>query len=92
MATMMSTKLTKGGQTTVPKEIRTALGIEDEGRVYWGFEDGVAYVFAEPQLPNAITSREQFWAGVEAAEAALDAGAGSGAADVSARLRARHGL
>lgn len=92
MTTMMSTKLTKGGQTTVPKEIRTALGIEDEGRVYWGFENGVAYVFADPQLPNAVTSREQFWAGVEAAESALDAGAGSDASNVSARLRAKYGL
>ncbi|MGN0038636.1 MAG: AbrB/MazE/SpoVT family DNA-binding domain-containing protein [Coriobacteriales bacterium] len=89
---MMSTKLTKGGQTTVPKEIRTALGIKDEGRVYWGFENGVAYVFAEPQLPNAVTSREQFWAGVEAAESALDAGAGSEASSVSARLRAKYEL
>lgn len=33
MVTMMSTKLTKGGQTTVPKEVRTALGIADGARV-----------------------------------------------------------
>ncbi|MGN0072661.1 MAG: AbrB/MazE/SpoVT family DNA-binding domain-containing protein [Coriobacteriales bacterium] len=92
MTTMMSTKLTKGGQTTVPKEIRTALGIEDGGRVYWGFENGVAYIFSEPQLPNTVTSHKQFWAGIEAAEAALDAGAGSDANAVSARLKTKYGI
>lgn len=91
MQTMTSTKLTKGGQTTVPKEIRRALGIPDEGRVYWVCgDDGVAYVLAEPQLPNVITSAEQFWAGIDESRRSVAEDGVKEAHSVAASLRNVH--
>ena len=67
MATMMSTKMTKGGQTTVPREIKVGLGIGPESRVYWSFDGTRAILTAEPILPNEVASESEFWDGIELA-------------------------
>lgn len=92
MVTMMSTKLTKGGQTTVPKEVRTALGIADGARVYWSFDGRRAWVSAAPTDPLEVTGEEDFR--IRLAEAKDDAAAGRvrDARAVSAGLRARYNL
>lgn len=92
MATLMSTKMTKGGQTTVPREIRTALGITEDSRVYWSFDGSRAILTAEPTLPNEIGSEEEFWAGIELAMRDVRAGNLHDAAEVSDDLRRRLGL
>ena len=92
MVTMMSTKLTKGGQTTVPKEVRTALGIADGGRVYWSFDGRRAWVSAMPTDPLEVTSEEDVRARLAEAEEARAAGRVRDARMVSAELRARYGL
>lgn len=92
MVTMMSTKLTKGGQTTVPKEVRTALGIADGARVYWSFDGRRAWVSAAPANPLEITSEEDFHARLAEAEADVAASRVRNAGTVSAELRARYGI
>ncbi|MBR3225206.1 MAG: AbrB/MazE/SpoVT family DNA-binding domain-containing protein [Atopobiaceae bacterium] len=67
MPTMMSTKMTKGGHTTVPREIRAKLGIGPESRVYWSFDGTRAILTAKPILPNEIASESEFWDGIELA-------------------------
>ena len=92
MVTMMSTKLTKGGQTTVPKEVRTALGIADGARVYWSFDGRRAWVSAAPADPLEVTSEEDFYAQLAEAEADIAASRVRNAGAVSAELRARYGI
>lgn len=92
MITMMSTKLTKGGQTTVPKEVRTALGIADGARVYWSFDGRRAWVSATPTDPLEVTGAEDFHARLAEAEDDVAAGRVRDARAVSAELRARYGL
>lgn len=92
MVTMMSTKLTKGGQTTVPKEVRTALGIADGARVYWSFDGRRAWVSATPTDPLEVTSEGDFYDRLAEAEADVAAGRAMDAGVVSAGLRARYGL
>lgn len=92
MVTMMSTKLTKGGQTTVPKEVRTALGIADGARVYWSFDERRAWVSATPTDPLEVTSEEDFYARLAEAEEARAAGRLRDARAVSTELKARYGL
>ena len=92
MPVMMSTKMTKGGQTTVPKEIRTALGIDDQARVYWTFDGTRAYISAEPAAPLAVTSEEDFRAGLAAAERSMAAGRVREASAISDELRTRYDL
>lgn len=92
MVTMMSTKLTKGGQTTVPKEVRTALGIEDGARVYWSFDGRRAWVSATPGDPLEVTSEEHFRSRLAEAEADVAAGRVRDARDVARDLGMRHGL
>ena len=64
MVTMMSTKMTKAGQTTVPKEIRTALGIADDSRVYWFWDGENAYIASTPSPLPEVTSAKEFWRGI----------------------------
>lgn len=92
MVTMMSTKLTKGGQTTVPKEVRTALGIADGARVYWSFDGRRAWVSAAPADPLEVTGEDDFYARLAEAEGARAAGRVRDARAVSSELRARNGL
>ncbi len=92
MVTMMSTKLTKGGQTTIPKEVRTALGIMDGARVYWTFDGHRAWVTATPADPLEVISREDFLARLAEAEVDVASGRIKDASKVSAELRARYGL
>ncbi len=92
MVTMMSTKLTKGGQTTVPKEVRTALGIADGARVYWSFDGHRAWVSAAPTDPLEVTDERDFYARLAEAEADVAAGRVRDAEAVSAELRARYGI
>ena len=92
MATMLSTKMTKGGQTTVPREVRAALGIGPESRVYWTFDGTRAILTAEPVLPNAVASEDEFWDGVELALRDVRAGRTRDARELSAGARGRHGL
>lgn len=92
MVTMMSTKLTKGGQTTIPKEIRTSLGIENEARVYWAFDGTRAWLSAEPLTPLTVTSKEDFHERLAAAESSAARGNVRDAKLVSKNLRVRYGL
>lgn len=92
MVTMMSTKLTKGGQTTVPKELRTALGIEDGARVYWSLDGRRAWVSATPGDPLEVASEEYFRSRLAEAEADVAAGRVRDAHDVARDLGMRHGL
>ncbi len=92
MVTMMSTKLTKGGQTTVPKEVRTALGIADGARVYWSFDGRRAWVSAAPTDPLEVEGEEDFRTRLAEAEADVAAGRVKQARDVARDLSARHGL
>lgn len=92
MVTMMSTKLTKGGQTTVPKEVRTALGIADGARVYWSFDGRRAWVSATPTDPLEVTGEEDFRTRLAEAEDDVAAGRVRDARTVSAELRARYDL
>lgn len=92
MPAAVTTKLTKGGQTTIPKEIRSALGIEEGSRVWWHLENGRAIVSAEAPVPNEVGSSEEFWAGVTAALEDVSAGRTRDASRISQELRQRHGL
>lgn len=92
MSTMISTKVTKGGQTTVPKEIRDALGVEEGSRMYWSFDGTRAVLSSEPFLPNEVVSDEEFWRGIEAAMRDVEEGRTQSAASISAKLRDQYGL
>lgn len=92
MATMMSTKMTKGGQTTVPREIRVGLGIGPESRVYWTFDGTRAILTAEPVLPNEVASESEFWDGIELAMRDVRADRLQDARTLSADIRGRLGL
>ena len=88
MEAAISTKLTKGGQTTIPRSIRRALGIPDEGRVYWTREGDRAYVTAKPEIPLSVTSAKDFWNRIDEAQADIAAGRLVDASDLSEKLRA----
>lgn len=88
MGATVSTKLTKGGQTTVPQSIRQALGISAEGRVYWTCESDRAYVTAAPEVPLSVTSAKDFWNRIDQAKADIAAGHLVDATDLSKKLRA----
>ena len=92
MALTMTTKLTKGGQTTIPKEIRTALGIGDEARVWWRLDGDHATLSSEPPLPNTVSSHEEFWDGIELALSDVASGRTRDARELSRELSERHGL
>ena len=88
MEAAVSTKLTKGGQTTIPKSIRKALGISTEDRVYWTCEGDRAYVTAKPAVPLSVTSAKDFWERIDQAQADIDAGSLVDATSLSEKLRA----
>ena len=88
MEAAISTKLTKGGQTTIPRSIRDALGIEAEGRVWWTCEGDRAYLTAQPKVPLSVTSARDFWERIDEAREDISQGRLADAADLSAKLRA----
>lgn len=88
MEATISTKLTKGGQTTIPRAIRKALGIGEEDRVYWTFEGDRAYVTAKPEVPLSVTSARDFWERIDQAREDVSAGRVVDAAGLSEKLRA----
>ena len=93
MEAVLSTKLTKGGQTTLPVAIRRMLGIEDEGRVYWILEGDRAYVSATPaEPPLAIHSAEEFWERIAVAEEQIAAGKTVDAREALERVKAEYGF
>ena len=92
MATVLSTKMTKGGQTTVPREIRQKLGITENSRVYWTYDGSRAVLTAEPVLPNEVASDDEFWDGIELAMQNVRAGKLRDACSLSADVRGRLGL
>ena len=92
MTTMISTKITKGGQTTVPREIRDALGIAESSRVYWTFDGTRATLSAELPLPNEVHTEEEFWEGIELAMRDVADGRTRDAQGLAADLRAKYGL
>lgn len=92
MPAMISTKMTKGGQTTVPREIRAKLGIGPESRVYWSFDGTRAILTAEPILPNEIASEGEFWDGIELAMRDVRADRLQDARTLSTDIRERLGL
>lgn len=87
MATLLSTKMTKDGQTTVPREIRTALGIETDSRVYWSCDGTRAILTVNPGLPNEICSEDEFWQGIEVAMRDVRAERLVDAEDISESIR-----
>lgn len=94
MVTMMSTKMTKAGQTTVPKEIRNALGIADDSRVYWFWDGERAYIAPTPSpspLP-LVDSREKFLARINEGKKSAAEGHVQSARALVAELRASYGL
>lgn len=91
MVTMMSTKMTKAGQTTVPKEIRTALGIADDSRVYWFWDGEHAYIASTPSPLPEVTSAKEFWRGIADAERQVEAGKTRSANEVVSKMRSRYG-
>ena len=92
MVTMMSPKMTKGGQTTVPKEIRDSLGIGETSRVYWTFDGTRAYLSPEPTPPLSVESELDFLERLRAGEDAVAEGRVRDAAAISDELRARYEL
>ena len=88
MEAAISTKLTKGGQTTIPRSIREALGIEPEGRVWWTREGDRAYLTAQPEVPLSVTSARDFWERIDQAREDVAEGRLTDAAALSAKLRA----
>lgn len=88
MEATISTKLTKGGQTTIPQSIRRALGISAEDRVYWTCEGDRAYVTAKPEIPLSVTSAKDFWQRIDQAQADIAAGRLVDAASLSEKLQA----
>ena len=92
MVTMMSTKMTKAGQTTVPKEIRTALGIADDSRVYWFWDGEHAYIAPTPSPLPLVDSREKFLAAIEEGKKSASEGHVQSARALAAGLRASYGL
>lgn len=87
MDATISTKLTKGGQTTIPQSIRNALGIGAEGRVYWTREGDRAYVTAKPEVVLSVTSARDFWDRIDEAQADIADGRVVDAARLSEKLR-----
>ena len=51
MGEEMESKVSVRGQTVIPKEIRKALGITENSRLYWKIQDGVIQVFRLPADP-----------------------------------------
>ena len=92
MDSVMSTRLTSSGQTTVPVEIRRRCGIEDGGRVYWIEDGGRTYISASPETPLTLRSAEEFWSRIAESEAEFAEGKFTDARAASAALRAEHGL
>lgn len=92
MITMMSTKMTKGGQTTVPKEIRRSLGIADDARVYWMFDGARAWVSATPAMPLEVSRDADFCGRLAEAEESVSAGQIRDASLISDELRQKYSL
>ena len=92
MDAVLSTKLTKGGQTTLPVAIRRHLGIEDEGRVYWITDGDRAYVSATPDIPLPIRSASEFWDRISEAEEQIKRNETLDARATLASIRDEHGL
>ncbi len=51
MGEKMESKVSVRGQTVIPKEIRKALGITENSRLYWKIQDGVIQVLPLPADP-----------------------------------------
>lgn len=47
----MKSKVSVRGQTVIPKEIRQALGIKPNTRLYWKLQDGAVLVRPLPEDP-----------------------------------------
>ena len=93
MEAILSTKLTKGGQTTLPVAIRRMLGIEDDGRVYWIVEGDRAYVSAVPaEPPLSIHSADEFWERIAVAEEQIAAGRTYDARKALESVKAEYGF
>jgi len=71
---MLESTITDKGPTTVPKEVREALGIKPRQRLQWNLtENGTVTVRPEPSalaLYGSLKSRKKF-AGLQAEKAAL---------------------
>jgi antitoxin PrlF len=71
---MIESTITDKGQTTVPKEVREALGIKPRQRLQWDLaEDGSAVVRPEPSalaLFGSLKSRKKF-PGIKEEKAAM---------------------
>ena len=87
---VVSTKMTKGGQTTVPLEIREMLGISLDDRVYWSCDGRVAILSAEPALPLVVASEEDFWNRIREADDDIAAGRIGNAKELSGAMKEKY--
>lgn len=74
MKKLYSTKLTKSGQTTIPREIRDAMGLEIDAEVYWSFDGEKAYISLTPPNPLDVSSAEDFWSRMAESQKAIEQG------------------
>jgi len=84
--------MTKSGQTTVPKEIRQALGIEDTSRVYWTYDGERVYITATPIMPLAIESEQDYRERMQAAASSVESSRVRDADIVSRELKTKYGI
>lgn len=92
MVTVLSTKMTKAGQTTVPKEIRDSLGISTDARVYWYWDGDRVFLSPTPLPPTEITSEKDFRNGLKAAEDSIKTHGTHPFDDTLSNLRGQYGI
>ncbi|GEM_PF-3394577 len=82
----MTSKLARDGQALIPRD--TAI----ETRVQEQPGSGRVILSSESQLPNAVSSPEGFWDGIELAQSDAANGRIRDACELSRELREQHGL
>lgn len=92
MVAVLSTKMTKAGQTTVPKEIRDSLGISTDSRVYWYWDGERAFLSPNPLAPSPVASEQEFLDSLEAAEQSIELHGTQPLDNTLSELRGRYGI
>lgn len=91
---MLESTVTDKGQTTVPKEVRDALGIKPRQRLQWDVSnDGTVVVRAEPSALNlfgSLKSRKRF-PGIQEEKAGMRKYVASQHSGVATRKEFNHG-
>ena len=92
MARYKTGRSMKDSLTTIPIEDCAALGIADEVRAERRHDSGHEISPSVSSLPNAVSSLEEFWDGVELAMSGAASGRTCDACELSRELRERRGL